>query len=226
MARKGLRDKLFSIPSSLRMSLRRWLKPGILSSSVPFRPPPSFMDIYTDASIHEGCVQTFEGHHFRGSWSRTLRHCHINILELVAIYLRIRRPHVCIRCDNTTAVNCLNRQRSARSKPLNSWGVSILHQLKRKDIAISVFHGAGVQNVIADRMSRVGPSSSEWTLDRGSFECLCDKLGKPQIDMLATRYITRLREFVFPIMDARAVAVDSFTVNWNQWSFIYFVSAH
>ena len=129
--------------------------------------------------------------------------------------------HVRIHCDNATAVNCLNRQGSARSKPLNSWVLSILHQLKKKDIAISVFHVAGVQNVIADRLSRSGPSPSEWTLDEESFLWLCQNMGTPQVDLFATRYTARLPTFVSPVRDVTAVAVDSFTVEWNQWSTIY-----
>ena len=50
MARKGLRDRRFPMLTSLRKSLKRWMKPGILSSRVPFRPPPAYLDVYTDAS--------------------------------------------------------------------------------------------------------------------------------------------------------------------------------
>ena len=39
-ARRGLRDKVFPFPRQLRVSLSRWLRPGILTTTLPFRPPP------------------------------------------------------------------------------------------------------------------------------------------------------------------------------------------
>ena len=73
--------------------------------------------------------------------------------------------HVRVHSDNSTAVNCINRQGSARSRPLNSWVLSILHLLKKRGVAVSVFHIAGVSNVLADSLSRPDPVATEWTLD-------------------------------------------------------------
>ena len=227
LARKGLRDKLFPMPKNLISPLKRWLRPGILAAKVPFRPPPPCMDIYTDASNHGWGIQTSEGHHLQGVWSPGIRHSHINILELVAIYLALKRlpltvgSHVRIHSDNSTAVNCLNRQGSTRSKPLNSWVLSILHLLNNKNLAISVFHIAGVSNVLADSLSRPDPVSSEWTLDERSFQWMCLQLGTPQVDMFATRYNARVPTFVSPVQDVEAFAINAFTQDWNQWSLVY-----
>ena len=143
------------------------------------------------------------------------------------MYLALRRlplqrgSHIRVHCDNTTAVNCLNRQGSARSKPLNSWVISILQLLQKRDLAITVFHVAGVQNVLADSLSRPNPVSSEWALDDYSFDLICQRFGTPSIDLFATRYNRKVPLFVSPVRDVEALAVDAFSLDWNQWNSLY-----
>ena len=174
LARLGKRDRLLPFPKPLGPALRRWLRPGVLAASIPFRPPPPSWDVFTDASLQGWGVRTASGLSLRGTWSQTLAKCHINILELVAIYIALRRlpiprhVHIRIHSDNLTAVNCLNRLGSARLRPLNSWVLSILHLVSAREWAVSVFHIAGVRNVVADSLSRIAPVSMEWSLGRQS----------------------------------------------------------
>ena len=73
-----------------------------------------------------------------GLWSPMFVRLHINILELVAVYLAIKKfrllrgTHVRLHSDNTTIVYCLNRGNSARSRPLNSWVLSIQLSLREQ----------------------------------------------------------------------------------------------
>ena len=43
----------------------------------------------------------------------------------------------------------------------------------------------GSNNVIADKMSRVFCSNTEWSLDIQSFKDICDQFGTPTIDLFA-----------------------------------------
>ena len=163
LAKKRLRDVRMPFPKALKASLRRWLRPEILGASLPFRPPHPTWDVYTDASLEGWGVFSSRGHHLQGKWSGTFSHCHINILELVTAFFALKRlpiprgVHLRLHSDNATAVACLNRSGSARSRPLNSWTLSILHQLEKKGLFLTAFHIAGVRNIIADGLSRSTP---------------------------------------------------------------------
>ena len=226
-ARSQKRDWLTVFPRSLKVSVSRWLRPGILSASLPLRHPPPTWDIFTDASQEGWGAHSSRGHRLRGTWSPTLRVCHINILELVAVFLAIKNlpipadTHIRLHSDNSTVVNCLNRMGSARSVPLNSWIISILRMLQVRKLVVSAFHIAGVRNVIADGLSRSRPLASEWTLDSDSFQSICNKTFLPQIDLFATRENHRLPAFVSPVPDSLAVHMDAFRVDWNVWKDIY-----
>ena len=57
-ASRGKRDCPRIFLDSLRKALRRWLRPGIQSSSIPYRHPPPTWHIFTDASLTGWGAQT------------------------------------------------------------------------------------------------------------------------------------------------------------------------
>ena len=194
---------------------------------MPLRPPPPSVEVFTDASLQGWGVHDSWGRRLQGQWSPLFRTFHINVLELVAIFLAIKRLrfpplcHIRLHSDNMTAVNCLNRCGSARSFPLNSWIVSILRLLSRRSLHLTACHIAGVKNVVADGLSRNVPLSSEWSLDVHSFQLLCRREFVPEVDLFATRENHKVPQFVSPLPDPLAVAVDAFSLDWNRWRRIY-----
>ena len=227
LARRFLRDRVLPFPKSLRKTLRRWLRPGVLASTLHFRPPPPSWDVYTDASLQGWGVHSSEGHHLRGTWSVGMKGFHINILELVGVYLALRKlpiphhSHVRVHSDNSTVVCCLNRMGSARSRPLNSWVISILQLLEKRRLFLSAFHISGVRNVIADGLSRSLPISTEWMLDKSSFKWILGRAPTPQVDLFATRENAQLPSFVSPVLDVKAVEVDALSIPWDRWRVVY-----
>ena len=221
-ARKGLRDKIQPIPQSLRVALRRWLQTPALSKKIQWKPPPVSLDIHTDASLQGWGAHSSDARQVSGLWSPTFTQFHINILELATVYLAItklrprRGTHVRIHSDNMTTVHCLRRGGSARSRPLNSWVLSIRVLLERRGLYLSVCHVAGVLNVIADGLSRRKALDTEWMLDETSFQWLCNLGVLPEVDLFATRENTRLPKFVSPVLDHQAEALDAFRVDWNR----------
>ena len=73
-------------------------------------------------------------------------------------------------------------------------------------------HIPGHLNVIADKLSRLGQTiQTEWSLPE-IFQKLCTKWHRPQIDLFATRFNHKLPQFVSPVPDSLAVAVDALTL--------------
>ena len=166
-ARVRRRDRIFPFPLSLKRSFRRWLRPQVLEAKIFFRPPPPSVEVFTDASLQGWGVHDSWGRRLQGRWSPFLQTCHINILELVAVFLAIKKLqfppscHLRLHSDNMTAVNCLARGGSAKSPPLNSWVLSILQLLSKKALHLTACHIAGVRNVVADGLLRSKSLSTE-----------------------------------------------------------------
>ena len=58
---------------------------------------------------------------------------------------------------------------------------------QNKDFWISSSHTPGVENTMADKMSRVFSDNTEWMLSHRLFKILCDKFQfSPQVDMFST----------------------------------------
>ena len=82
-------------------------------------------------------------------------------------------------------------------------------------------HISGPRNIVADQLSRQTILPSEWTLDPQSFSWILSLGVSPQVDLFATRENARMSQFVSPMMDDLAVAVDAFSLDWNVWRAIY-----
>jgi hypothetical protein len=76
----------------------------------------------------------------------------------------------------------------------------------------------GVQNVEADRESRVFLDSSDWKLNPSIFNCLYQTWGPLTIDLFASRLITfQLGQFVSWRPDPLATCIDAFTLDWAKF---------
>ena len=66
----------------------------------------------------------------------------------------------------------------------------------------------------ADKLSRHKQViQTEWSLHQGIFNQICQRLRKPQIDLFSTRFNSKLPEFVSPVPDKEAWAVDSLSLS-------------
>ena len=71
--------------------------------------------------------------------------------------------------------------------------------------------------MVADKLSRRGQTiQMEWSLLPEVFQVLCSKWHRPQIDLLATRFNNKLPQFVSPVPDPMAFAVDALTLPWED----------
>ena len=160
----------------------------------------------------------------RGSWSVPESRLHINYLELKAVFLALKEfQDLCVGkivllvTDNTTVVAYINKEGGMRSGPLCALLWRILTWCSQRQVTLKARHIPGRLNVIADKLSRLSQTiQTEWSLLPEIFQKLCSKWHRPQIDLFATRFNHKLPQFVSPVPDSLAVAVDALTLPWEE----------
>ena len=137
--------------------LEQWNGVSLLASHV-FRPPDT--TLFTDASGNWGCGGTSGLDWFQCAWSEQWVPVNITTKELVPIVIAVAiwghlwaSKHVRVRSDNMAVVDILRARSSHDSKVMHL--LRCLHFFSAKhDVRISASHIAGVQNTLADALSR------------------------------------------------------------------------
>ena len=224
----GSRDLLIPLDQDLRDALIPWSDMEALSTPVPMHRPPPLVEIMTDAS-NQGWSGWLLPEEVWGLWGPEDLVQSINWKELKAVHLtllhfssHLRGQSVKVLSDNSTVVACIRRQGSVGSPLLWELTKSILVLAERWDITLHPCHLKGVLNVLADKGSRSGPISTEWSLDPQSFWDTCDLVGfVPEVDLFATRFNSQLPTFVSPCPDPMSVGQDALSLDWNRWRTSY-----
>ena len=162
-----------------------------------------------------------------GRWSADEQQHHINYLELKAVLLGLQslcsmlsNCHIKVLTDNTTAVAYIRNMGGTHSLLCNSMAREIWQWCKERGIWLSVSHIPDVDNVLADKASRVFYDTTEWKLNEAVFSDIIKLWGKPEIDTFASRLNYQTLPYVSWRPDPQTIAIDAFTLNWN-YSFIY-----
>ena len=93
----------------------------------------------------------------------------------------------------------------------------ILSWCTRQQVTLRARHIPGRLNVIADKLSRLGQTiQTEWSLHPEVFKAICDWWHQPQVDLFATRFNNKLPQFVSPVPDPQAWAVDALSLSWED----------
>ena len=216
-------EKVIPVPRSLHPHLEWWLDENNILRGQPLHPLKHALQIFTDAS-KEGWGAHLGEHTTRGSWSVPESKLHINFLELKAVFLALKGfQHLCtarivlVATDNTTVVAYINKEGGMRSGPLCALLWRILTWCTNHQITLKARHIPGHLNVIADKLSRLGQTiQTEWSLLPEVFQQICNQWHRPQIDLFATRFNHKLPQFVSPVPDSLAVAVDALTLPWED----------
>ena len=98
--------------------------------------------------------------------------------------------------------------------------VAVPQILERTPASAGVTH-SGPHNVVADQLSRNSPIDSEWEPAPSCFRLLEDLCGLLEVDLFATPLGHKIETFVAPFAHPRALATNTFTLDWNQFSSIY-----
>ena len=121
---------------------------------------------------------------------------HIHVLELKAILLALKSyfrhncnvKHVHILTDNSTALAYINNMGGMHSVICNDIAKRIWEFAQNRDFWISSSHIPGVENTMADKISRVFNDNTEWMLTHKLFKILFNKFQfSQQFDHPSTR---------------------------------------
>ena len=163
-------------------------------------------------------------HTARGTWSLPESKLHINHLELKAVFLALKEfrtlcynKTVLIATDNTTVVAYINKEGGMKSGSLCALLWRILSWCTRQQVTLGARHIPGRLNMIADKLSRLGQTiQTEWSLHPEVFQAICFRWHQPQVDLFATRFNNKLPQFVSPVPDPQAWAVDALSLSWED----------
>ena len=216
-------EKVIPVPKSLHLHLRWWLEESNVLLGQPLHPLKHALQIFTDAS-NEGWGAHLDDHTARGTWSLPESKLHINHLELKAVFLALKgfRILVCnktvlIATDNTAVVAYINKEGGLKSGSLCALLWRILSWCTRQQVTLRARHIPGRLNVIADKLSRLGQTiQTEWSLHPAVFQAVCSRWHQPQVDLFATRFNNKLPQFVSPVPDPQAWAVDALSLSWED----------
>ena len=210
-----------------RSSILWYLQPGRLEEGVSLTPLIPTLWMETDASLTGwgckigNCLSS-------GIWSEKESSLHINLLELKAIFQSLFLNHQLLRNqtvamlgDNTTALAYISHEGGTRS-----WGCfleakKILLLAESLNISLIPRFIQGAQNVVADSLSRSQEApATEWVRNLEIYQVLWSLWGVPSVDVFATSFNTRLRNYFSPIPDPKAVGIDAFLQDWSH-QFLY-----
>ena len=219
------RDPLTSwipVPSSIKAFLPRWTDVGFLSRGKPFRAPLPSVTVTTDASLL-GWGGHCLGGTVAGDWSHLVSLPHINVLELMAVFLTLhhfgrslRRRTVLILTDNVTTAAYINRQGGTRSVTLNDLAAQLWRWCRLRSITPVASFIPGQENLIADFLSRGRCLPSEWKLRPEVFVLLLE-VYPLVVDLFASAINHQLPSYCSRVRDPEAWAVDAFSIHWGKF---------
>ena len=109
---------------------------------------------------------------------------HINVLELKAIKIGVTTycknnefSHVRVMSDNTTSISYINNKGGIKSKDLNALAKDIWLWCSNRNLWISAAHIPGLDNYVADSMSRKFNDAIEWQLNPKFFTDITYQFG-------------------------------------------------
>jgi hypothetical protein len=157
---------------------------------------------------------------------------HINVLELWAIFLALRRwvplfrgKVISVRCDNFTVVTYLNKEGGTRSPSLCKETVELRRWCREREILLQASHIPGVENTLADALSREGTqshaptkvrgSSVEWHLLPSVCRSIFQRLDRPHVDLFASAVNHQLPAYYSWSRDPKALGRDALSADWS-----------
>ena len=182
------------------------------STTRPLHPLQHALQLFTDAS-NEGWGAHLGDYMAKGVWLKSENALHINLLELKAVLLALKRFErlccnqiVLVCTDNTTVVSYINKE--------GGW---LMLWCNRRQIVLRARHIPGHLNVIADKLSRLNQViQTEWSLLPEVFAQICRHWHRLSMDLFATRFNHKLPWFVSPVPDRSAWEVDALSLPWED----------
>ena len=177
--------------------------------------------IYTDAS-KTGWGAAMDNSSTGGAWTEEESRCHINLLELLAIFLALkcyakdlRAKRILLRVDNKTAIALINKMGGIQFPHLTSLAKEIWMFCEQRNLFIFASYIPSKENIVADKESR-SEFNNEWKLNSQMFEFICENYGFPEFDLFASRFSKQCKKYASFKPDPGAEIVDAFSFPWNK----------
>ena len=204
-------DSLHPWTESISAHLDWWQNPVNVMKGANLNPKDHSIQLFTDAS-NEGWGAHLEQSSTKGLCSDQEKRLHINILELKAVSLALRRfkdqcqnQTVLVATDNSTVVAYINKQGGTHSVEMCALLWKIMTWYHHYHITLKARHIPGCLNVMADLLSRSNQvQSTEWSLHPQVFQQICHQWFTPHVDLFATHLNHKLPLYVSPIPDPKA----------------------
>jgi hypothetical protein len=210
------------VPHSLISHLEFWKTKSRLVGGVPMFPVPPQVTVTTDA-----CNTGWGGHlgslKVQGLWTSSQMALHINCLEMLAVLHTLRAfrqqiqgKSVLVKTDNIAVRQYINFSGGTGSAALCALSLRLLRWCMTWKISLIAEYVPGIQNTLADTLSRRILSQTEWRLKPSIVQSLFLALGEPVIDLFATAENTQLPVFCSWQNDQRALHVDALSFSWKN----------
>lgn len=213
----------------------RWLQSPALNRAnrAPLIVSPPDVTIITDAGPEGyGAILLHNGEHVNetfGHWSHAERKLTSNMKETLGIVNAIfsfqhtvrRATHLHIRTDNTTALSYLRRE-GGRQCDLARAMEPATRALHRWRTHLTTSHIPGVENGLADALSRRDTDRHNWALHPTAFAAIERQFGAIDMDWFADSTNAKHKRFASRRPDPRSSHVGAFRGDWrahqhNYW---------
>ena len=228
-ATQGLEYKV-TVNQVVLHHLQWWRVRAHLLSGLPLSPAPVQDVITTDASSlgWGGVLGEEKGGGSRltvqGEWDMWQAAWHINRQEMMAVWLTLKHflPQVqgkviLVRSDNTTTCAYINKSGGTRSRDLCQLALEMLGWCIDHQIELRAVHVPGVDNVLADFLSRQRIDPREWGLHHHVVNWLFKVWDRPNIDLFASIHNHKLPVFCSLYPSPMAVTQDAFSIDWGSY---------
>ncbi|XP_077331855.1 uncharacterized protein LOC143974400 [Lithobates pipiens] len=212
-------DGTIHLSSKTKRSLWWWKREENLVRGLWWSPPVS-VRITTDASAW-GWGAHLGSKVAQGCWGKTQSQRLANWRELQAVWEALRvfardlkDHHVQVLSDSIVAVSYLNKQGGTRCPSLIKLTSTIMHWAEENLKSVSAVHLKGVDNHLADFLSRHRVYESEWSLNREIFQLLVRKWGLPEVDLFARKANTQVPVYFSLEREAGAKGIDALAQSW------------
>ena len=221
--RSGNYNSVVPMSREAREDLDWWVHHLQRMNGQPIQRGQPSLVITTDASL-QGWGAHCQHHNIGSPWTPTEKDLHINCLELLGASHAVKalckggtNMIVQLKMDSSTAIAYINHLGGTRSSALCSIATHLWEWCLDGRIFLLASHVPGVQNTLADRLSRSAVDRHDWMLNRSIFRKLNTLWGPLVVDLFATRATAQLPRFFSWKPDSQAEAVDAFTQDWSSF---------
>ena len=128
-----------------------------------------------------------------------------------------------VHSDNTTAVAYINHMGGTKALVCDKEAHSIWCWCEQRNIQLVAVHIPGVENVMANSLSREMNDNTEWQLHPAMFKSLQGLTDPIDVDVFASRLNNQLPCYASSHPDPGASFVDALQHSWAKLHFMLFL---